>query len=49
MKLHNVVILEKLLIKKKQRPEDKILYNVSVEETDDTVKRAHLATNHDGS
>ena len=36
------------LIKKRRQSEDDILYYVSIEDTYDIIKRAHLATGHCG-
>ena len=36
------------LIKKRRRPQDDILYYVSIDDTYDIIKWAHLATGHGG-
>ena len=36
------------LIKKREKPDDEPIYYVTIEDTYDTIKRAHLATGHGG-
>ena len=36
------------LIKKREKPDDKPIYYVTIEDTYDTIKHPHLATGHGG-